>query len=76
MAHIEVNNRMVANHIQDKLDALKEGEKVNKFVLEFADFDGCTFNLFCEDKKNIEVSLTLKYWDSLRSWRIHFVILF
>lgn len=67
MTHIEVNNRMVANHIQDKLDALAEGDRPNKFISEFADFDGSRFNLRCEDRENVSVSLTLRYWETLEN---------
>ena len=45
MTHIESNNRMVANRIQTSLDQLADGEKPNKFIQDFMDFDSSVFTL-------------------------------
>jgi len=65
MTHIESNNRMVANRIQTSLDQLADGEKPNKFIQDFMDFDSSVFTLICKDRENITIRLSVPHWDSL-----------
>jgi len=66
-SHIEVNNRMIIDALKSKLEDLEEEQKIAKFVSCFADFDNSRYELYCDDKENINISLSLTYWDTLEN---------
>ena len=67
MHDIEVANRMVYQDLQDKLTEKLSAGKIGKFISNFADFDSTFFQVVCEDRQNIIVSLQLSYWEILKN---------
>jgi len=65
MYDIEVANRMVYQDLTDKLAEKLSAGRIGKFIANFADFDSTFFQVVCEDRKNIIVSLQLSYWHIL-----------
>lgn len=67
MKLLEVGNRMVVNCLQERLDDIAEGLRVDKCILQFSDFDSSEYQVSCSDRENIKVSLKLDYWKTLEN---------